>query len=230
METTDEETIITKYTINDRLLYYRTDEYSSQRLCLLKTPFRDIVIHDNHDLAIARYPGYTKTYAKIARSYYQLNISTDIRKYVQQCDACQRTKASNQLLAGILQSLLILSRSQDSIRIDFLGPLPKSKTSKDMILVVIDRLTKIAHFIPIQSTVTSKEIADLFLQNIFRQYSLPLTIISDRDPRFIAKFQTALQEALGIKLLISIADYLQTDGQSEAAVKIIQKLLRPFVY
>ena len=113
---------------------------------------------------------------------------------------------------------------------DFLGPLPKSKTGKDMILVVIDRLTKMAHFIPTQSTVTSKETADLFLQNIFRQHGLPSTIVSDRDPRFTAKFWTALQEALGVKLLISTADYLQTDGQSEAAVKIIQKLLRPFVY
>ena len=99
-----------------------------------------------------------------------------------------------------------------------------------MILVVIDRLTKMAHFIPTQSTVTSKETADLFLQNIFRQHGLPSTIVSDRDPRFTAKFWTALQEALGVKLLMSTADHPQTDGQSEAAVKIIQKLLRPFVY
>jgi hypothetical protein len=113
---------------------------------------------------------------------------------------------------------------------DFLRPLLKSKTSKDMILVVIDRLTKMAHFIPTQSTVTSKETADLFLQNIFRQHGLPSTIVSDQDLRFTAKFWTALQEALGVKLLILIADHLQTDGQSEAAVKIIQKLLRPFVY
>src|ERR1700731_633811 len=126
METTEEETTTTKYTVNDRLLYYRTDEYSPWRLCLPKTPFRDTVIHDNHDLAIAGHPGYAKTYAKIARSYYWPNISTDIRKHVQQCDACQRTKASNQPPAGTLQSLPIPSRSWDSIGMDFLGPLPKS--------------------------------------------------------------------------------------------------------
>jgi hypothetical protein len=70
IETTDEETITTKYTVDDGLLYYRIDEYSLWRLYLPKTPFRDIVIHDNHDLAIAGHPGYAKTYAKIARSYY----------------------------------------------------------------------------------------------------------------------------------------------------------------
>jgi hypothetical protein len=113
---------------------------------------------------------------------------------------------------------------------DFLGPLPKSKIGNDMILVIIDRLTKMAHFVPTQSTVTSKETADLFLQHIFRQHGLPNNILSDRDPRFIAKFWQALQEALGIQLLMSMADHPQTDGQSEAAVAVIQKLLRSFVY
>jgi hypothetical protein len=79
METTDEETIkeatTTKYTVNDGLLYHRTDEYSPWRLCLPKTPFRDTVIHDNHDLAIAGHPRYAKTYAKIARTDYWPNMS-----------------------------------------------------------------------------------------------------------------------------------------------------------
>ena len=89
-ETTD------KYTIDDGLLYYRTDEYSPWRLCLSDIPFRQTMIHDNHDLAIAGHPGYAKTYSKIARTYYWPNISSDVRKHVQQYDACQRTKAINQ--------------------------------------------------------------------------------------------------------------------------------------
>jgi hypothetical protein len=209
-----------KYIIDDGLLYYRTDEYSPWRLCLPDIPFRERVIHDNHDLTIAGHPGYAKTYSKITRNYYWPNISSDVRKHVQQCDACQRTKASNP----------IPSRPWESIGMDFLGPLPKSKTDNDMILVIIDRLTKLAHFVSTQSTVTSKETADLFLQHIFRQHGLPNNIVSDRDPRFTAKFWQALQEALGIQPLMSTADHPQTDGQSEAAVKIIQNLLRPFVY
>jgi Chromo (CHRromatin Organisation MOdifier) domain len=99
-----------------------------------------------------------------------------------------------------------------------------------MILVVIDRLTKMARFIPTRSSVTSKETADLFLREVFRHHGLPSNIVSDRDPRFTAKFWEALQKALGVQLLMSTAEHPQTDGQAEAAVKVIQKLLRPFVF
>ena len=99
-----------------------------------------------------------------------------------------------------------------------------------MILIVIDRLTKMARFIPTHSTVTSKGTADLFLREVFRHHGLPSNIVSDRDPRFTAKFWKALQKALGVQLLMSTAAHPQTDGQSEAAVKVIQKLLKPFVF
>ena len=104
---------------------------------------------------------------------------------------------------------------------DFLGPLPKSTKGDDMILVVVDRLTKMAKFIPTQSTVTSTQTADLFLQEVFRNHGLPLNIVSDRDPRFTAKFWEALQKALGVKLLMSTAAHPQTDGQAESTVKVI---------
>ena len=99
-----------------------------------------------------------------------------------------------------------------------------------MILVVIDRLTKMARFIATDSMVTSKGTADLFLREVFRHHGLPSNIVSDRDPRFTAKFWKTLQEALGVDLLMSTAEHPQTDGQAEAAVKVIQKLLKPFVF
>ena len=108
---------------------------------------------------------------------------------------------------------------------DYLGPVPKSASGKDMILIAIDRLTKMARFIPTNSTVTSKETADLFLREVFRHHGLPSNIVSDRDPRFTAKFWEALQKALGVELLMSTAEHPQTDGQAEATVKVVQKLL-----
>jgi len=75
--------------INDKLLYYRTDEYENWRLCLSDVPYRQQVIHDNHDLAIAGHPGFIQTYNKIARLYYWPNMSTDIRKHTKECDPCQ---------------------------------------------------------------------------------------------------------------------------------------------
>jgi len=219
-----------RYMINDKLLYYRTDEYENWRLCLSDVPYRQQVIHDNHDLAIAGHPGFIQTYHKIARLYYWPNMSTDIRKHTKECDPCQRTKASTQLPAGQLQPLPIPERAWKSIGMDLLGPLPKSINGNDMILLIIDRLTKMAHFIPTTSTVTSKAVAQLFLRYVFQYHGLPESIVSDRDPKFTSKFWRSLNEALGIKLLMSTAAHPQTDGQSEAAVKIIQKLLRPFVF
>jgi len=157
-------------------------------------------------------------------------MGKDIRKHVQECDACQRTKSANHPPIGKLQPLPIPNRAWESIAMDFLGPLPESTSGHDMILIIIDRLTKMAIFIPTYSTASSKDTAELFLREVFRYHGLPSSIVSDRDPRFTAKFWEALQKALGVKLLMSTAEHPQTDGQAEATVKIIQKMLRPFVF
>ena len=157
-------------------------------------------------------------------------MGKDIRKHVQECDACQCTKPSNHLPTGRLHPLPISGWPWESIGMDYLGPVPKSTSGKDTILIAIDRLTKMARFIPTHSSVTSKETADLFLREVFRHHGLPSNIVSDREPRFTAKFWEALQKALGVELLMSTAAHPQTDGQAEAAVKVIQKLLKPFVF
>ena len=212
----------------DNLLYYRTDEYEPWRLCLPDTPYRKKVIHENHDLAIAGHPGFIQTYAKIARLYYWPGMSADIRKHTKECDACQRTKPSTQKPSGELQPLPIPARPWQSIGMDYLGPLPVSSNGHDMILIAVDRLTKMAHFIPTTSNVTSKQTAELFLQYVFRYHGLPENIVSDRDPKFTARFWKNLTKALGVDMLMSTSAHPQTDGQSEATVKIIQKLLKPF--
>jgi transposase InsO family protein len=220
----------TRYTIDDKLLHYRTDETEPWRLCLPDTEFRKTVIHENHDLPIAGHPGFVQTYSKIARSYYWPGMHKDIRKHTKECDACQRTKASTQPPIGELQPMPIPHRPWQSIGMDFLMPVPESKNGHNAILVIVDRLTKMAHFIPTTDKVTAKETAELFLQNIFRYHGLPDSIVSDRDPRFTSHFWENLHKILGIKLLMSTAEHPQTDGQSEATVKIVQKLIRPFAF
>src|SRR5437667_12445920 len=99
-----------------------------------------------------------------------------------------------------------------------------------MILNIIDRLTQMAIFIQTYSTDSRKDTAELFLREVLRYHVLPSSIVTDRDPRFTAKFWEALQKALGVKLLMSTVEHPQTDGQAEATVKTIQKMLRPFVF
>jgi|SRR5437762_1816984 len=109
---------------------------------------------------------------------------------------------------------------------DYLGPIPMSKNGNNMILIAVDRLTKMAHFIPTSTTeVTAKEMAELFLRYVFQYHGLPDNIISTHDPKFTSHFWKALHKILEIQLLMSMAEHPQTDGQSEATVKIIQKLI-----
>ena len=97
-------------------------------------------------------------------------MSKDIRKHVKECDACQRTKVSNQPPVGELHPLPIPQRSWQSIGMDYLGPVPVSKSDNDMILIAVDRLTKMTHFIPTTTKVTAKETAELFLRYIFQYH------------------------------------------------------------
>ena len=177
-----------RYTIENELLYYRTDEYEPWRLCLPDISYREAVIHDNHDLTITEHLEYIKTYFRIARAYYWPNMHKDIRRHLQECDACQRTKPSNRAPAGKLRPLPIPARPWESIGMDWLRPLPKSASEKNMILIAVDRLTKMTRFIPTHSAVTSKQAADLFLREVFRHHGLSSNIVSDRDFRFTAKF------------------------------------------
>lgn len=217
-----------RFKLTNGLLYYQCDEYAPWRLCIPKGEVREAILHDNHNAEIAGHPGISKTYSNIARAYYWPGMGKNIKQHVQHCDACQRTKKSHLPDAGVLRPLPIPYKPWSSISMDLLGPIPESKDGHEMILVVVDRLTKMAHFIPTIRRYTSKIIANLFVTYIFRYHGLPDSIISDRDPKFTAHFWKALQKELGVRLLMSTAEHPQTDGQAESTVKIIQKMLRPF--
>jgi hypothetical protein len=111
---------------------------------------------------------------------------------------------------------------------DFITGLPVSH-GQDAIFTVVDRLTKMAHFIPTSSTVDATQTADLFLKEVFRLHGLPRTIISDRDPKFTSKFWQELMRLLQVKLKFSTAFHPQTDGQTEWTHRTIQDMLRNYV-
>jgi hypothetical protein len=185
-------------------------------------------MHDNHDAKVAGHPGIIKTYSNVARAYYWPGMAKDIRKHVQGCDPCQQTKKSTQLPPGELQPIPILVAPWVSIGMDFLGPLPTSKNGNEIILIVVDRLTKMAHFILTIKKFTSQIVAELFIKHVLRLHGLPESIVSNRDSKFTSHFWKALHKELGVKMLMSTTEHPQTDGQSEAMVKVIQKMLPAF--
>ena len=123
----------------------------------------------------------------------------------------------------------ISERKWDQIAMDFVTGLPKTTKSHDGIWVVIDRLTKSAHFIPIRMTFSLEQLADLYVQEIVRLYGVLKSIVSDRDARFTSKFWRSVQRAMGTKLNFSTAFHPQTDGQSERTIQTLEDMLRACV-
>ena len=112
---------------------------------------------------------------------------------------------------------------------DFVTGLPKTTKSHDAIWVIVDRLTKSAHFLPICSTYSMDRYAQLYIQEIVRLHGVPLSIVSDRDSRFLSTFWRSLHKALGTQLSFSTAYHPQTDGQSERTIQTLEDMLRACV-
>ena len=112
---------------------------------------------------------------------------------------------------------------------DFILGLPLTPRGHSMIWVIIDRLTKSAHFVPLKKNCSMDDLARSYIQSIVRLHGVPVTIVSDRDPRFTSEFWKSLHKALGTKLSFSTAYHPQTDGQTERTNQILEDMLRACV-
>jgi hypothetical protein len=196
-----------------------------------------IVVPKNHQLRIqildeahlskfSIHPGSTKMYQDLRRNFWWTRMKREIAKYVSECDTCQRVKASHLKVSGTLQPLPIPSLKWEDISMDFIVGLPNTSQEHDSIWVRIDRLTKIAYFLPVHTNHTAKKYAKIYLDQIIRLHGVPKTIISDRGAQFIARFWEQLQSSLGTKLIRSSAYHPQTDGQTERVNQILKDMLQ----
>ncbi len=155
-------------------------------------------------------------------------MSSSIEDFVQTCNTCGRAKPSHHSPYGFLQPLAVADRPWSSVTLDFIVKLPLSN-GFDSILVVVDRFTKMAHFIPCLTTATAEQTADLFMRNIFRLHGAPSEIISDRGPQFSSTFWKSFFTLLGTKVKLSTAYHPQTDGQSERTNQTLEQFLRCYI-
>jgi hypothetical protein len=153
-------------------------------------------------------------------------MKRNIAKFVEQCSTCQQMKAEHQRPMGTLKSLLIPKWKWDEIAMDFILGLPKAPTGEDSIWVVVDRLTKSAHFIPIKVKDPMDKLARLYVQNIVCLHGVPSVIISDRDSHFTSRFWQSLQKEMGMELKFSTAFHPQTNSQSEWTNQILEDMLQ----
>ena len=173
---------------------------------------RKQILDEAHLSRYSIHPGSNKMYQDLKQRFWWTRMKREIAKYVSECDICQRVKASHLRLAGMLQPLSIPARKWEDISMDFIVGLPKTAKGYDSIWVIVDRLTKSAHFLSVKTTYRAQHYADLYISRIMSLHAIPKTIISDRGAQFVARFWEQFHAALGTQLIRSSAYHPQTDG------------------
>ncbi|GAU51348.1 hypothetical protein TSUD_412960 [Trifolium subterraneum] len=184
------------------------------------------ILEEAHKSGFSIHPGSTKMYHDLKKNYWWLNMKTEIAEFVSRCIVCQQVKIEHQKPAGPLQPLEIPEWKWEHITMDFVTGLPRNQKGEDSIWVIVDRLTKSAHFITVKSTYRASRYAEIFLEEIVKLHGVPLRIVSDRDPTFTSHFWRAFQKAMGTRLRMSTSNHPQTDGQSERTIQTLEDMLR----
>ena len=187
---------------------------------------RSEILREAHSSPYSVHPGSTKMYKDLKRHFWWENMKRDVADHVAKCITCQQVKFEHQQPSGELQPLEIPEWKWDHVTMDFVTALPRTKKGHNMVWVVVDRLTKVAHFIPLRTGCSLEKLAEIYVREIVRLHDVPLTIVSDRDTRFVSRFWRSLHEALGTMLRFSIAFHPQTDGQSEHTIQMLEDMLR----
>jgi len=216
-----------RFRVADGLLYFK--DAAGDRLCVPKSEFRLTLLRESHSAPSGGHVGQENTYLSVSRRFFWPKMAGSVVGFVEACVDCQKTKPSNQKTPGLLKPLEIPSAPWESIATDFITGLPLSN-GWDSIQTVVDRFSKMVHFIPTTKDVTAQETANLFLTHIMRLHGLPRRIVSDRDPKFTSDFWESLFAKLETKLAMSTADHPQSDGQSERANGVIIRMLKTFCF
>ena len=137
-----------------------------------------------------------------------------VRDFVRRCLTCQHIKAEHQRPAGLLQPLEVVECKRKHVTMDFATHLPRTSRGHDAVWVIVDWLTKLAHFLVVQMTFTLEEFCRLYIREIVRLHGVPVSIVSDQDPRFTTHFLESFQQAMGTQLMMSTALPPQMDGRS----------------
>ena len=201
-----------------------------QRMCVPEYgELKRDIMEEAHSSAYAMHPGSTKMYKTLKEHYWWNGMKKEIASFVSKCLTCQQVKAEQQKPAGKIQLLPIPVWKWEKITIDFVTGLPRTQRQHDAIWVIVDRLTKSAYFLPINVEDSLEKLAQLYVDEILRLHGVPVSIVSDRDPRFTSRFWPSLQAALGTRLHFSTAFHPQTDGQSERTIQTLEDMLRACV-
>jgi hypothetical protein len=211
-------------------LWFKTRKQEKAQIVIPNDPqLRQTLMHEFHDTDYAGHPGVHKMYQNMKEHYWWNTMHADIKRYVTHCSKCQQNKTMP-FKYGHLQPLDLPTQRWESISMDLVTGLPRTKSGHDSILTVVDRFSKMVHFIPTTKTCTAPVVARLLLDNVIKLHGLPKSIVSDRDPRFATShFIKSLWDLTGTKLKTSTAYHPQTDGLTERYNRTLEQTLRMYV-
>ncbi|GJU64091.1 putative reverse transcriptase domain-containing protein [Tanacetum coccineum] len=190
---------------------------------------RELIMHESHKSKYSVHPGSDKMYQDLKKLYWWPNMKAEIATYVSKCLTCAKVKAEYQKPSGLLVQPVIPVWKWENITMDFVTKLPKTSSGQDTIWVIVDRLTKSAHFLPMKETDSMEKLTRQYLKEVVSRHGVPVLIISDRDSKFTSHFWKSLNKALGTQLDMSTAYHPQTDGQSERTIQTLEDMLRACV-
>ncbi|WVZ71195.1 hypothetical protein U9M48_019810 [Paspalum notatum var. saurae] len=208
-----------KYVLNDGLLF------RANKLCVPDSSVRLLFLQEAHGGGLMGHFGVKKTTEVLTAHFFWPKLKRDVELYVARCTTCNKAK-SRLNPHGLYLPLPVASVPWADISMDFVLGLPWTKRGRDSIFVVVDRFSKMAHFIPCHKTNDASHIANLFFHDIVRLHGLPTTIVSDRDAKFLSHFWRSLWNKLATKILFSTICHPQTDGQTEVVNRTLSTMLK----
>jgi transposase InsO family protein len=199
------------------------------RLVIPPGDMRNEVMEACHDSVFSGHFGRAKTEGLVSRLFYWPCMAQDIQKYVSECDTCQRVKANNRAPQGGLQPLPVAEGKWLDITVDMITELPCTVDGYDAVIVFVDRMTKMVHFVPCKKTLDSQGFCQLFMDNIVRLHGWPRRVVYDRGSIFTSHFTAAVAELQGWFRRHSSAYHSQSDGQTERLNRVMEDVSRSFV-
>ncbi|KAD4585874.1 hypothetical protein E3N88_23475 [Mikania micrantha] len=190
---------------------------------------RTFIMNEAHKSRYSIHPGADKMYKDLRYHYWWPVMKKDIALFVAKCFNCSKVKAEHQRPSCLLEQPEIPVWKWENIAMDFITKLPRTSSGHHSIWVIVDRLSKSAHFIPIREDYRVEKLTQIYINEIVSRHGVPLSIISNRDGRFISRFWKSLQSIFGTQLDLSTAYHPQTDGQSERTIQTLEDMLRSCV-
>ena len=164
-------------------------------------------------------------YQDLRHQCYWSGMKRYIGDFVRRCLTCQQVKVEHQRPEGLFQPLEVAEWKWERVTMDFVTHFPQTPQRHDMVWVIVDRLTKSAHFLAVRMTFTLEEFCRLYIQETVRIHGVPVSIVSDRDPRFTVQFWKSFQKAMGTRVTMSTTFHPQIDGQSERTIQVLEDML-----